>query len=778
MTSAPLLSIVMPVFNDESTVAASIESALAQTLHEIEIICVDDASTDGTAAVVERIAARDPRVHLIRHERNLSAFQGRRSGIFAAAGRHVMFLDGDDELVPDAAQTALTHAVSTGADVLGFGVTVVTRDGRVGGGYERRLQPQHRHLEGVEVLTGLFPIGKPAQGQLWRYLFTTEILRRAYGLLDEDLTLARVNDLPLMFLVAALAARYDSIDERLYRYHYGRGGSGHRVDSVERARFYTSAITSIDSIRDAVRGLAEEHPRSTLLLDSYESARLSIIGHVCFQLIERSDSALLDAALAHLHAVTSGHDIVHAAAKFYPGTLATLKFHAEWQGLPENDVRSVLLATSTVRTGGVSAVLASQARYLRDAGFRVTAVARKAGSDPTALPEGVPLVELTAPTHVERLEEWAKVCRENEVDLVIDHQVLYSDEWPEYALMSRAEGAPTIGWVHNFVGRPIYDGSERLSLIQRCSNTLARLVVLSPLDTAYFKLRGVEHTSYLPNPPSPLLVESTAIRPTRRAPRDRIELVWWGRLDQHTKQVLELIEIGVELKRLAVDFRLTVIGPDWNRLTAKKFNDEARRRGVGDGVVAVGPLHGPRLIDAIDAADAFVTTSVIEGYQLTIAEAQARGLPVFMYDLPWLTLVHDNAGVIAVPQGEARTLAAEIADVAGAPDRYELMSLASLDAAQRAVAYDFADLYQALVSDTLPTEYSPPPSLDDAEMLLGLMVFYAERSHRSDRGTASGPTALGRRAWRRAAPLGRSALARFPALRPLARRAKRWLGVS
>jgi len=166
MSPAPLVSIVLPVFNDESTVSAAIESALAQTLSDIEVICVDDASTDGTAVVIESFVSRDPRVRLVRQDRNLTAFQSRRVGILAATAEYVLFLDGDDELAVDAAQKAHATARATGADLVGFGVTVVDRHGKTGGSYEGRLQPAHPSLGSTGVLAGLFPVGKPAQGQL------------------------------------------------------------------------------------------------------------------------------------------------------------------------------------------------------------------------------------------------------------------------------------------------------------------------------------------------------------------------------------------------------------------------------------------------------------------------------------------------------------------------------------------------------------------------------------------------------------------------------------
>lgn len=775
MTPRPLLTIVMPVSDDEATVATALDSALAQTLSNIEIICVDDASTDGTPVVLERYRQVDPRVHIIRHERNLSAFQARRTGILAANAEYVLFLDGDDELAPEAALTAFDRAQATNADLVGMGVTVVERDGLTGGAFEQRLQPpQHAH-SGDDVLQALFPVGRPAQGQLWRFLFRTRILRDAYALLPEDLVLARVNDLPLLFLAATLATSYAAVPSRLYRYHFGRGTSGHRVDSLERAQFYTGAIMSVNAIGPAIETLAMPRPARDFVQKTYESVRLSIIGYVCFQLVEHSDDTVIDRALAHLHTVATAQDILLAAAQFYPVTLKALKFHTTWQGLPEGPVRNILLVTSTLRTGGVSAVLTSQARYLRDAGYRVMVVARNGGNDPAVLPPDVPFIELASRDPAAQLTQWAQICRTHQIDVIIDHQVLYMDTWPEFALTARAAGAATVGWLHNFVARPVYDGNERLTLIERCSSALAQLVTLSPLDVAYFRLRGIEHVAYVPNPPSPLMLESAARASAKPAPSGRLELVWWGRLEQRTKQVRELVEVGVHLRDLGVSFGLTIVGPDWDGVTAKKLNSLARRRGVGDAISAVGPLKGAALIDAIDAADAFVSTSIIEGYQLTIAEAQARGLPVFMYELPWLLLVQNNHGVVAVPQGDARALATRLADALSEPGYYAQLSRASVEAAERARSYDFAKLYSDVVTGSLSPDLSPQPTLDDARELLGLLVFFAQRRTGRMKEASASPS-WGARVWRSATPLGREALRRMPSLQPLAHRVKGWLG--
>ena len=769
MTSTPLLSIVVPVFNDEETIAAALESCLAQTLRDIEVICVDDASTDRTVQVVERFQARDARIRLVRHSTNRSAFQARRTGILAASAAHVLFLDGDDELETNAASTSLDHARRSHADIVGFGVTVIGQDGRTGGSYEQRLQPTHRSLHGADVLRGLFPVGEPAQGQLWRHLFTSKVLRDAYAMLPDDLVLMRVNDLPLAFLVAALATRYASTRKRLYRYHLGRGGSGHRVDSIERARFYAGAIGSVEAIRPAVAELALEHPDRALLLESYESVRQSIIAYVCHQVVTRSDDGVATGALDQVYAQSSEHDVIRATARFYPDTLTALARLAPHESLATIPVHSVLLATSALGTGGVTQVLLAQARHLIEAGHRVTIAARKPGSDHAAVPSGVEFVELRGRGLSAQLAEWAELCRSRSIDVVIDHQVLYTPHWPAFALMARTEGAATIGWVHNFVARPVYDGTDRLTLLERCSGALALVVVLSPLDVSYFKLRGVSNVAHIPNPPSPLMLAAGENRAPRSAPQGRVSLVWWGRLEESTKRVSELLNVSQRLRDLGVDFQLTVIGPDWESTTAKGFNADARRRGIGDRVRAVGPLHGSALLGAIDAADVFLSTSIIEGYQLTIAEAQSRGLPVAMYELPWLTLLQDNDGVVTAPQGDAASLARQIAQLISDPDRYTAVSRASLQASRRTSGTDFGRLYGDLLNGDVPAEHSPEPTQEDAALLLALMTLYAER------GASRARSRGGRRFGADTSSRVRAALVRVPGLRRVARHARRWL---
>jgi glycosyltransferase involved in cell wall biosynthesis len=112
----PSVSVVMPVYNVERFVAASIDSVLAQTYSDFELIIVDDGATDGSVEICRGFA--DPRIRII-HQRNRGLAGARNTGIAAARGRFIALLDSDDIWLPD---KLARHVAHLEAD-LGLGVS-------------------------------------------------------------------------------------------------------------------------------------------------------------------------------------------------------------------------------------------------------------------------------------------------------------------------------------------------------------------------------------------------------------------------------------------------------------------------------------------------------------------------------------------------------------------------------------------------------------------------------------------------------------------------------
>ena len=97
-------SVVVPVYNVAPYLRESLNSLVAQTFADWEAICVDDGSTDGSAAILEEYAARDSRIKVLRQE-NSGVSAARNRGLEVAKGDYLWFVDGDDVVAPDALQT-------------------------------------------------------------------------------------------------------------------------------------------------------------------------------------------------------------------------------------------------------------------------------------------------------------------------------------------------------------------------------------------------------------------------------------------------------------------------------------------------------------------------------------------------------------------------------------------------------------------------------------------------------------------------------------------------
>lgn len=108
------VSVVMPVYNAAATMRRSIESVLAQSHEDVELLAVDDGSRDGSVAIAEAYAALDPRVVVIRQPRNGGVAAARNAGIEAATGTHVAFCDSDDWWHPRKLAIQLAHLRETG----------------------------------------------------------------------------------------------------------------------------------------------------------------------------------------------------------------------------------------------------------------------------------------------------------------------------------------------------------------------------------------------------------------------------------------------------------------------------------------------------------------------------------------------------------------------------------------------------------------------------------------------------------------------------------------
>lgn len=116
----PNVSIIIPIYNTKPYLKECLDSVLQQTLQDMEVICVNDGSTDGSETIVEEIAKQDCRVKLISRE-NGGLAAARNTGLKYAAGEYCYFLDSDDTIKPLAMEKLYQQAKEDHLDILFFG---------------------------------------------------------------------------------------------------------------------------------------------------------------------------------------------------------------------------------------------------------------------------------------------------------------------------------------------------------------------------------------------------------------------------------------------------------------------------------------------------------------------------------------------------------------------------------------------------------------------------------------------------------------------------------
>lgn len=180
----PLVTIIVPVYNLESYVAHGLKSLLAQTYSHLQIIVIDDASSDRSPQIVTRFAQRDRRIQAILKPVNQGVSAARNSGLEQARGELVAFMDGDDWYEPD----FIAHAV----DVMTQGWDLIAmpffRD-------DPNPRPVQEHLRKAKQLTRkglirqmLHPIGY-IRGYLWNKVFRRDVIERLQLRFDEQMSI-------------------------------------------------------------------------------------------------------------------------------------------------------------------------------------------------------------------------------------------------------------------------------------------------------------------------------------------------------------------------------------------------------------------------------------------------------------------------------------------------------------------------------------------------------------------------------------------------------------
>lgn len=220
------VSVIIPVFNVEKYVNTCIHSVLYQTKDNIEIICIDDCSTDLSGAILDNLAEIDKRIKVIHFDNNCGRIAARKEGVSRASGKYVMFLDGDDFYAKNACETAFREAVRADTDILHFGTNVINAGNTAQYEYDSMVsffRPYIGCLYGTDILEECFE-KEGYNYNLVDKIYSAELCKKAFAHIDE-MQCCMAEDMLLYFLLAYFAESYSGITDKLYNYNFGIGVS-------------------------------------------------------------------------------------------------------------------------------------------------------------------------------------------------------------------------------------------------------------------------------------------------------------------------------------------------------------------------------------------------------------------------------------------------------------------------------------------------------------------------------------------------------------------------
>lgn len=206
------ISVIVPVYNIENYIEKTVESIRNQTYKNLEIILVDDGSSDNSGRILDKIADKDSRIQVL-HQENGGVTSARIAGIKMATGEWIGFVDGDDFIEPDMYEHLQTNAIKHNAQISHCGYQMVFPS-RVDYFYNTGRLVQQDNLTGLhDLLDGSF-----IEPGLWNKLFHITLF---HSLLHDgimDLSIKNNEDLLMNYLL--FKASSNSIYEDFCPYHY------------------------------------------------------------------------------------------------------------------------------------------------------------------------------------------------------------------------------------------------------------------------------------------------------------------------------------------------------------------------------------------------------------------------------------------------------------------------------------------------------------------------------------------------------------------------------
>lgn len=657
----PKITIIMPVYNMVQYLDEVLQSWTSQTLTELEIICIDDASTDNSLEKLHSWAQKDNRIIIHHFEKNMTAWAARKWGIAHASAEYLLFADSDDTVELCTCEELYAEMKKDPVDILHFNANIIN----VNCLPEDRIQnmqnfvaPYNRKLYGSEIFTACFE-KKLYQFSLWNKLFSTKLCKQAIAD-TKDWFLPKAQDKLLYWVISLNAKSYRGIpDRKYYNYYFGRGSTGYNKLSIKQFARYCTMGDTANAMHDYLveKGLLSQYQtidqqnRLDLFRDCFARFRNEVS--------EEDKGAAFDLLLAKWSTVEVIGELArlewfnrYHVAK-YLRTSETMKYK-------KREPKVIAAYYHSCANGGAQRVMCDLSLLLDSMGYQVVVLTDEEPSENDyPLPESAKRVVLPhyqktdKVTYSERAQALEKALLENNVDILLYHAWVSNIMlWDE--LVCKANHIAFIAHCHNVFSLPVLRSFNSVYNVIAPYLLADCVVTLSKTDQYFWKhFNNNVHVTINP------FTEGYENWKTTDKLDDK-QILWLGRLASE-KQPYDALYIMRRVVAEIPDAHLHIVGSSPNEKYMNDFSKKIDSLRLTSNVT----MHGfqTQVRTFYQNASLFLMTSEYEGYPLTLQESKLAGLPCVMYELPYLTLCEGNRGIIPVENKNIRAAAEAIIDL-------------------------------------------------------------------------------------------------------------------
>lgn len=659
------ISIIIPNYNNAPFLQKCLNSAVNQTLKEIEIIFIDDNSLDDSLKIAKEFARLDKRIHIITFNETKSQHMARKIGVREAKGEFIMFLDSDDFFSMDACEEAYNHIIK-GYDIVYFNTTIIN-NGNLDQNSVRDFENHLNQVESGEYLKNkildLTFVHSSMNHNLWNKIFVAGIVKKAFEA-TIDGYYPRAQDIYEYLHIVMSSRNLYKIDKYLYNYNFGTGIS------------YKETLKKMPHLLQTPGDMYLE-------IDKFCNAnKLRLINNVL-------KNKFIDTSLNHWLGninednVTQYYNILYSQyGKIFTIKRIMEKFFNDWEKVAKSylyysygaqrksgDIKKIGIFFHRLSFGGVETIIAMQTKLLLKCGYEIVLFLEQKNEYDKLINKEIKIYYVGMSKYGGReaeihVTDFYHALEDSKIDILFYHsalsQFLLWDTMSAHSL-----NIPVFVFLHSCFTRGFVSPKTAYNVdkILKVFSCVDKVICLSSQTKQFLRIHGID-AEYMPN--SQELNLDNADRATFN---QNIAVV--GRMGEPVKQIHECLEILTLVKKHCPQVKMYFIGNFDNQQQLNNFYKQVSQKDLKENVIYTGWSRHPATL--MKKCSILLSTSISEGFGMNILEAQSLGMPCVIYKLP-LAQTMNNPSIIRVEQYDREEAANKILEILKSTHLWNMLS--------------------------------------------------------------------------------------------------------